>query len=468
MKSAYNKAFRDIPKERVQNYRDTKRINFLAIFVTKLNNLVNTEATFSVESDSTQAEKLKELCENLEENRFEITADMLGDGDLWVFPAHDSNGDIYHRFVPQDRVRILNIDGEKITDLIGIIDDYVSSENKVYFLNRRHTLNGNTLTIQTYITNEKNEPTTLEEWAELESTYQINGVDIIGVGRFKSPVSSRGKSSVYGVPLNFGCEEIEEKIFLDLEQIETEFGRAESKIFADPLIMRKGKDKVGNDTWQIPEGMYPIDTRGGTNGASIDIFSPAIRYDEYRAKLVDDLAQYEQQVGTDKGFLTPFESISATTATEIRRANASTIALIDKIHTAIKKGIDETIKADAMLLNVSEDLYTVVVDWYDPFADENAQYQRIANAVDRGIAEKIDEMRWLFPNLSPEELEEKLARIDEYKLKNSQQFFNPSNDGEPGDEENNEDSDEDNPIEQSDKDEQNEKEKDDDKKKQRR
>lgn len=459
LKSAYNKAFRDIPKEKVQNYRDTQRINFLAIFVTKLNNLANTEATFGIESDSTQAEKLKELCENLEENRFEITADMLGDGDLWVFPAHDSNGDIYHRFVPQDRVRILNIDGENITDLIGIIDDYVSGENKVYFLNRRHTLNGNTLTIQTYITNEKNEPTTLEEWAELESTYQINGVNTIGVGRFKSPVSSRGKSSIYGVPLNFGCEEIEEKIFSDLEQIETEFSRAESKIFADPLIMRKGKDKVGNDTWQIPEGMYPIDTRGGTSGASIDIFSPTIRYSEYRAKLVDDLAQYEQQVGTDKGFLTPFESISATTATEIRRANASTIALIDKIHTAIKKGIDETIKADAMLLNVADDLYTIVVDWYDPFADENAQYQRIASAVDRGIAEKIDEMRWLFPNLSPEELEEKLARIDEYKLKNSQQFFVQGE----GDEE----KDNDNSIEQSDQDERTEEEKDDDKKKQR-
>lgn len=430
LKSAYNKAFEVVPKENTQNYRDTKKINFLAIFVSKLNNLVNTEATFDIDSDSNQVDELQKLCKTLEENRFELTADMLGDGDLWVFPSHDSQGKLFNQFVTQDRVRVLNVDGKKVTDLIGVIDYYVSNENKAYFLNRRHTIDGNTLTITTYVTNEKNEATTLEKWAKYESTYVINGTNSIGVGRFKSPISSRGKSSIYGVPLNFGCEEIEKKIFADLEQIETEFGRAESKIFADPLIMRKGKDKIGNDTWQIPEGMYPIDTRGGTTGASIDIFSPNIRYNEYRAKLIDDYAQYEQQVGTDKGFLTPFENETATTATEIRRANASTISLIDKIHTAIKKGVTSTIKADALFLNIADDLYTVNIDWYDPFADENAQYQRIASAVDRGTAEKIDEMCWLFPNLSLEKLEEKLARIDEYKLKNSQQFFNQDEDDE--------------------------------------
>lgn len=425
LKVAYNKVFEVLPKENIQNFRDTKRVNFLAIFVSKLNNLANTEATFEIESDSSQADELKELCETLEENRFEITTNMLGDGDLWAFPAHDNQGNLYNRFVTQDRVRILNVDGEKVTDLIGIIDFYVSNDNKTYFLNRRHTLNGNTLTIETYITDEKNETAMLEQWEELKSTYLINGTDCIGVGRFKSPISSRGKSCIYGVPLNFGCQEIEEKIFLDLEQIETEFSRAESKIFADPLIMLKGKDKVGNDAWQIPEGMYPIDTRGGQTRASIDIFNPNIRYAEYRAKLLDDYAQYEQQVGTDKGFLTPFENETATTATEIRRANASTIALIDKIHAAIKKGVESTLKADALFLNISEDLYTISIDWFDPFADEDAQYQRIANAVDRGTAEKVDEMRWLFPNLSLEELDEKLKRIDERKLQNSQ-FFNTS------------------------------------------
>lgn len=418
VKTAYNKAFKDVPKERTQEYRDTRRINLLAICVSKLNNLANTEATFTLESDSAQADRLRKLCEDLEAKRFDVTAEMLGTGDCWVFPAHDSNGELYHRYVSQDKVRILNMDGERVTDLIGIIDEYIDKDNKVYFLNRRHTLEGDKLTIETYTTNERSERVTLDEWAELESTYQINGTDSVGVGRFKSPTTSRGKSPVYGVPLNFGCEEIEEKIFNDLQMIDEEFENAKSKIFADPLILRKGKDKVGGDAWKLPENVFPIDTRGGQAGANIDIFSPAIRYSEYRSKLYDDMAQFEQQIGTDKGFLTPLET-NAATATEIRRANASTIALIDKIHNAIKKGVDDTIKADAVLLGIADDLYTVSFDWFDAFTDEAEQYQRIANAVDRGIAEKADEMRWLFPNLSADEIDEKLARIAETQTNSS-------------------------------------------------
>jgi hypothetical protein len=117
--------------------------------------------------------------------------------------------------------------------------------------------------------------------------------------------------------------------------------------------------------------------------------------------------------------LTPFESGTAATATEIRRANASTIALIDKIHTAIQNGVEMTLGADAVFLNVSGDLYTVKFDFFDAFEDTDKQYERIANAVDRGVAEKDDELQWLFPSLSAEEREEKLLRIAEEKKINT-------------------------------------------------
>jgi A118 family predicted phage portal protein len=185
--------------------------------------------------------------------------------------------------------------------------------------------------------------------------------------------------------------------------------------------LRKGKDKVGADSWQIPENIFPIDTRGGTSSASIDIFSPAIRYSEYQSKLLDDMQQYEQQVGTDRGFLTPFESGTTATATEIRRANASTIALIDKIHTAIKNGVIMTLQADAVFLNVAGDLYTVKFDFYDAFEDADAQYQRISNAVDRNVLEKEDELKWLYPNMTDEEIADKLARISAQAQTNTDQ-----------------------------------------------
>lgn len=420
IKTAYNKAFKNPPEENTQKLNDTKRINLLAIFVSKLNNLSCIESTYDVETDSTLAEPLKELCKDMEARRFDIVEKMLGEGDLWVFPAHDKQGALYHRYVEKEYVRVLSMDGEQITDIIGIIDEYQSNDNKVYFLNRRHTLENGTLVIDTFTTNERNERVSLAEWEEFEGTVQYQNANHIGVGRFKSPTSSRGKSPVYGVPLNYGCEEIEKKIFNDLKMIETEFSRAESKLFADPLVMKKGKGANGEDVWTMPEGMFPIDTRGGQNGANLFIFSPAIRYAEsYYPKLLNDLQQYEYCVGTDRGMLTPFESGTAATATEIRRANASTIALIDKIHTAIQNGVEMTLSADAVFLNVSGDLYTVKFDFFDAFEDTDKQYERIANAVDRGVAEKADELQWLFPSLSIEEIKEKLLRIAEEKSINT-------------------------------------------------
>lgn len=410
IKTAYNKAFKDVPKDNTQKYRDIKRINFLAIFVTKLNNLASIESTYDVESDSAQADELKRLCKDLEDKRFDLTAEMLGTGDCWVFPSHTSGGELFHRYITQDRVRVLDMDGEKITDVVGIIDEYTDSDNKVYFLNRRHKLNGDVLTVETYVTNERNERAYLAEWQDFDGVaYQFVGATNIGVGRFKSPASSRGLSPVYGVPLNFGCEEIEARIFNDLALIEAEFENGKSVIFTDPRNLLKDEDR---NKYTIAENIIPISQRAGQGGSQIDIFSPALRYEgALKAKLLDDMQQYEQQVGTDRGFLTPFDSGSAVTATEIRRANASTIALIDKIHTAVKNGVRMTLEADAMFLNVAADLYAVKFDFFDAFEDTDKQYERLANAVDRGIAEKSDEVQWLFPNLTEEERAEKLERI---------------------------------------------------------
>lgn len=413
MKEAYNKAFKEIPREFTQKYRETKRINLLSIVITKLNDKVNNEATFDVVSDSDRTKELEELCKNLEDNRYRITEEMLGNGDMWVLPAHTTGGKLYHRYVAQEELRVLNMDGEQITDIIAIIDKYYNNEGKIFLLNRRQTLEKNTLTIETYVTNEKNDRVHLERWEQYENMVKITNVDNVGVGRFKSPTSSRGLSPIYGVPLNFGCEAIEENIFNDLEMIKTEFENGESKIFADPLILRKGRDKMGYEGWKIPENVFPIDTRGGQTSANIDIFSPQFRYEgALKQKFIDDCMMYEQQIGTDRGFLTPMETGGAT-ATEIKIANSSTRALLEKIRTAIKIGVETTIKADAIFLNIPDDMYSIKFDFADVFEDYDKQYDRLANAVDRGVAEKADEVQWLFPDMSQDEIEEKLARISE-------------------------------------------------------
>ena len=84
-------------------------------------------------------------------------------------------------------------------------------------------------------------------------------------------------------------------------------------------------------------------------------------------------------------------------------------------------GIKATLEADAVFLNIPIDLYTVNVDFFDAFQDETELYNRIVSAVDRGILEKEDELKWLYPNMTDEEIADKLARISATQATNTDQ-----------------------------------------------
>jgi hypothetical protein len=84
-------------------------------------------------------------------------------------------------------------------------------------------------------------------------------------------------------------------------------------------------------------------------------------------------------------------------------------------------GIKATLEADAVFLNIPLDLYEVTVDFFDAFQDEQELYNRIVSAVDRGVLEKEDELRWLYPNMTDEEIADKLARISAQTQTNTDQ-----------------------------------------------
>lgn len=422
IKQAYTKAFKTPIKSVVQSWQDISKINFFAVFVSRLNNLVNIEATFDVVSDSAQAEPLIDLCGDLEKKRHAITSSMLADGDYFVFPATNDKGELIHSYLTQDQVRIIDMSGDNITEAYGIIDFYVDDNNKEYYLLRHHKLETNgDLYISYYIVDKAMKPAVLERWEYLRNeNYVFKGANHIGFGRYKSPADSRGLSAIYGVPLNFACQEIEEKIRTDLKQIDDEFKNGKSVIFTDPRNLKKGKDAEGKGEYKLAENIIPIQQRSGDTGPNIDIFSPALRFSEFYAKLQNDFAIYERQIGTNKGILTENEATATATATAVKRANADTIALIDKIRNAIDEGNEMTLNADAMFLNVSADLWSYNSDWYDPFEDPAEQWQRLIEAKNNGAAETSDLIRWEFPQLSEEEVAEKLERIKAEQTANAE------------------------------------------------
>ena len=409
LKNAYK---REPVDDSIQPYSDIGHINWLAIAVKKLANLACNEATFALQSDSAQAQPLAGLLEDMEAHRFDIVSGMLADGDYYVFPYTDSNGRLQHSYLDASRVRIIASEGDTITQAYAVID-YIQpypNSSETYFLQRHHILGADgTLTVQYQAVDENGNRKSVDEWAEYtETTSTFSGADSIGFGRYKSPVSSRGLSAVYGVPLNFGCSDLEKKLTETLRQIEDEYRNAKSVIFTDPRNLLAKKDMRG---YKIADNVIPIKKTVGDTGAQIEIFNPAIRSSEHWEKLNIYLEKYEQMIGVSKGIFTDNSATATATATAVKRSNSDTISLLNAIHTALDQGNQMTLEADSVYLNIRTELWQYHSDYYDPFEDPAEQWQRLKEAKELGAAETDDLIRWNNPDLTAEQIEEKKLRI---------------------------------------------------------
>ena len=407
----------------VQDWEDVREYNPLAIANTKLTSLVCDEATVELQTDSTLVEPLKPLAENLEAKRYEICAMMNGKGGAFVTMATGEDDEPYHRIIAPADVSVYRMVANKMYEVAMVIDKKIV-KHREYRLIRHHILDENgTLYVYYYTTDKSGNEEHLAEWEHYKNDnvayYNANN---IGVAYFKSPQDSRGLSQ-WGVPLNFGCEEVENQIKVARNNLDEEMHLMKSKLFADETVARKIGTKDG-ERFDLPEGIYTIRKKAGVDGTLIDSFAPSTRYNDYKQKLIDAKADWEDMVGLDRGFLTEAEHTAGATATEIRTANTKTRSFVKKIQSAMFDGIKATLEADAVFLNIPLDLYTANVDFFDSFADETEQWNRLLQGRENGVVEDEDLITWLFPTLSEQEKADKIARISEKTKLNTDEALN--------------------------------------------
>ena len=395
---------------KIQQWEDVREYNPLAIANTKLTSLVCDEATVELQTDSTLVEPLKPLADDLEAKRYEICSMINGKGGCFVTMATGEDDEPYHRIIAPADVSVYRMVANKMYEVAMVIDKKIV-KHREYRLVRHHILDENgTLYVYYYTTDKSGNEEYLAEWEHYKNdNVMYIGANNIGVAYYKSPQDSRGLSQ-WGVPLNFGCEEVEQSIKTARNNLDEEMHLMKTKLFADESITRKIGTKDG-DRFDLPEGIYTVRKKQGVDGTLIDSFAPSTRYNDYKQKLIDSKADWEDMVGLDRGFLTEAEHTAGATATEIRTANTKTRSFVKRLQSAMFDGIKATLEADAVFLNIPLDLYTVMVDFFDAFSDETELYNRIVSAVDRGVLEKADELKWLYPNMTDEEIADKLARI---------------------------------------------------------
>ena len=397
----------------VKKWEDINEYNPLDIVVKKIGTLVNDEATFELESDSTLVEPLRILCNDLEAKRYVICATMLGKGGCYVTMATNEDAEPYHRIIAPADVSIYNISADKIYELAMIIDRKTIKKQK-YTLVRHHKLDSNgTLFVYYYTLDNSGREVFVEGWERFKNdNTAFYNANHIGVAYFKSPQDSNGLEPFFGVPLNFSCREEEAKLIEAKKMVFQEMRNAKMKLFADKSITRIEETQHGN-VYGLPEDVYVIQKKSGIDGGLIDEFAPSTRYNDYKQNVIDAGHDYEDRIGLNAGFVTPPEYTAGATATEIRTANVKTISMTKRIREAMFNGIQDTLIADNVLSLIPMDLWSLKVDWFDPFQDEQALHDRISADIQNGFEEIEEIIRFNHPNLSQQEIDEKILRIKE-------------------------------------------------------
>lgn len=403
----------------IKKWENIQEYNPLDIVVKKLGTLVNDEATFELESDSALTEPLRVLCDDLEAKRYEICSMMLGKGGCFVTMATSEDKEPYHRIIAPEDVSVYSISADKIYELAMVIDRKTIKKQK-YTLVRRHILDDKgTLFVYYYTLDGSGREAHVEEWERFKNdNTAFYNANHIGVAYFKSPQDSNGLEPFFGVPLNFACKEEEAKLIEAKQMVFQEMRNAKMKLFADKSITRIEQTERGN-VYGLPEDVYVIQKKSGIDGGLIDEFAPATRYNDYKQNAIDAGHDYEDRMGLNSGFVTPPEYTAGATATEIRTANVKTISMMKKVRTAMYQGIKETLTVDNILSLIPIGLWSLKVDWFDPFQDEQVLHDRISADVQNGHEEIEEIIRFNHPDLTQEEIEEKIARIKSEKQADS-------------------------------------------------
>lgn len=399
------------------SYEDIKRINFNAIFSNKIANYVCNESTISIDEKDKRSQLLANTILLIDRNKKKLVNRMLGTGGVVLVP-YVYNKQILYKVVPQFRLSINEIQGEKITsatllaDVKTIRSGYTA---KTYYRWQDEEIkNGNIYFTQRYTDENGASVDKPDVFADIDDELMIPNVDRCLFGYSKSPVDNRKAQDYYGVPITYGCGATINEIYECLAQIRDEYKLKQTFVGIDSTLF--GKDKNGNEI--LPESkLYKKFIADGDD--FWEVFDPAIRDSSYYARLQELYERLEKEVGTSKGILSNPQTTNAT-ATEIRKALYDTYTIVGDTREQFEKGIEDFIYA----CNVMANYYGLTpmgetelnFDWsFELLENTEETFSQLIQGKNQGVVDDVELRQFIFPS---ESVEEAQAKIDEIRANN--------------------------------------------------
>ena len=396
------------------DYQRIDELNFDAIFGKKLSNIAFADATMEVSdgngnADSARAAIVREVLDWAFEHANSIMTAACSTGGRLLIP-YIHNGHIHCDVVEQERLYVIDMDGERITSA-AILADMTKINNDKFFRWVYYSIDNNVLTVQNKVTDETGHevvPAIVPAWAELVPEYAIGNVERMPWAFIKCPVDNRRIHDVYGAPITYGSGSLVEEIREHMKTIAREYKLTRPmlglsgdmwKRRPDGSVTIDGMRKTVQDS---DDPFIPVDDYGDGTNPPWMIFSPAIRDTAMYARLDKLFELLEKSVGTSKGILTQRESASAT-ATEIRAANHDTFTMVSTIRKIWENAMDDLAYASDVLAEYNSlspagarGDYTIEFDWdMSLFESSSETWQQMLDAQAMGAISKAEVRQWL-------------------------------------------------------------------------
>ncbi len=418
----------DIKNTDREKYTDTSEENITALLAGSVSNIAMGDAQVTVTAPGGTQSRFTDILQSIAQKEWQdvnkTVACSLGCGAIVSIPYSVDNGlgrKIYIDTVMKDRFFVTAMQGDEITQCIILADELVrdnkrykrftdySIDNGIYIIRNRAACNDSPVSL-----------TAIEEWASIPEEIRIGGVERLPVAILKCPQNPRIPKAVSGVPITYGCNATLGKISKTLKDIEREYDKKKSKIFADRSLIRLHKKKDGdNDDIKTRKEFENNDLYVAFNNSErlgVDIFDPAFRDTSYYNKLEKHFALLEKECGLSEGVLTKLSSSSAT-ATEVRRAMYNTFCFCDSIHKNVTSWFNDLMYACSVLINYYEmapySEYEVKFSYSYALLEDSAQtFSQLMQAESIGAEDTVDIRLFNHPEETREQAQ---AAVDKIK-----------------------------------------------------
>ena len=392
------------------DYERIDSINFNAIFSNKLANYVVSDSTINIDGDNDRTELLNKIGQSLWKKFKKYVSMIFGYGGVFLIPYVKGNK-LFYNVVPQGRVTIDNIEGDKITGATILAEKkrirYNSGKTKIFIRWTNYRIENEKCIIEQKFSDENGDEIPVPDfWNNILLKQTITNVDRVLFGFIKSPINNRKTNDKYGVPITYGCDSTIKEIKDTMKQIAREYELKETFVGVD-ITMFDGKNALPkNGLWKkIDSGRDDF----------FEVFDPQFR--DYTTRLQELYKRLEHEIGTSYGILSEVQTQNAT-ATEIKKSMYDTFVICDDMRTNIEKGLDDFFYACNILANAynlsSQGDYQIDFDWsYSLLEDTQTEWTQMVYGNNIGIISKLELRQWLKPDESIEDSKKALEEIQE-------------------------------------------------------